>query len=81
MIPLHDWMPGWGHWRLGQRLKGTVVAGLFALFVLLGLWHARTIWGSLLHTASKLSGAEVVYTSRDLDFLVTSLFVVAMLFY
>jgi peptide/nickel transport system permease protein len=79
MMPLHDWIPGWGHWRLGQRVKGSVVGSLFALFVLLGLWHARTIWGSLLHTASKLSGAAVVYTPRDLDFLVTSLFVLTML--
>jgi hypothetical protein len=45
MMPLHDWIPGWGHWRLGQRVKGSVVGSLFALFVLLGLWHARTIWG------------------------------------
>ncbi len=78
-MPLHDWIPGWGHWRLGQRLKGGVVAGLFALFVLLGFWHAGTIKASLAHTASKLSGAAVVYTPRDLDFLVTSLFVLAML--
>ena len=78
-MPLADWIPGWGHWHLGQRLKGTVVAGLFALFALLGIWHAETLWGSLIHTASKLSGAAVVYTPRDLDFLVTSLFVLAML--
>ena len=78
-MPLHDWIPGWGHWRLNQRLKATVVASLFALFVLLGLWHAGTIGESLVHTASKLRGAAVVYTPRDLDFVVTSLFVLAML--
>ena len=78
-MPLHDWIPGWGHWRLDQRLKATVMAGLFALFVLLGLWHAGTIGESLVHTASKLSGAAVVYTPRDLDLVVTSLFVLAML--
>jgi peptide/nickel transport system permease protein len=79
MMTLHDWIPGWGHWRLGRRLKGSGVAGLFTLFALLGLWNAPTLWGSLIHTASKLSGAAVVYTPRDLDFLVTSLFVLAML--
>ena len=78
MMALSDWIPGWGHWRLGQRLKATVLAGLFALFLIIAGWHAATMWGVLVHTASKLSGAAVIYTPRDLDFLVSTLFVLAM---
>ncbi len=74
-----DWLPGLGHWRLGQPLKGATVLGLFLLFVGIAGWHARTMWESLSHTLEKLSGANVPYTPRDLDFLVSTLFVLGML--
>ncbi len=78
-MSMSDWLPGLGHWRLGQPLKGATVLGLFLLFVGIAGWHARTMWESLSHTLEKLSGANVPYTPRDLDFLVSTLFVLGML--
>ncbi len=78
-MPLSYWIPGWGHWRSGQTLKGTIILGLFGLFAGIAGWHAGTLWESLAHTVQKLSGANVLYTLRDLDFLVSTLFVLGML--
>jgi peptide/nickel transport system permease protein len=77
MQPSH-WIPGVGHWRLGQRSKGMIVASIFGIFAVLAVWHAGTMWRSLLHTAKKLSGESTVYTTRDLDFFVSTLFVLVM---
>ncbi len=74
-----DWLPGLGHWRLSQPLKGATVLGLFVLFVGVAGWHAPTMWASLSHTLEKLWGTNIPYNSRDLDFLVSTLFVLGML--
>ncbi len=78
-MPLSYWIPGWGHRRSGQPVKGAMILGLFGLFVGLAGWQAGTLWESLAHTVQKLSGASVPYTLRDLDFLVSTLFVLGML--
>jgi peptide/nickel transport system permease protein len=52
---------------------------LFGLFVGIAGWQAGTLWESLAHTVQKLSGTNVPYTLRDLDFLVSTLFVLGML--
>ena len=74
-----DWLPGLGHRRLGQPLKGATVLGLFVLFLGIAGWHAPTMWASLSHTLEKLWGTNIPYNSRDLDFLVSTLFVLGML--
>lgn len=79
MRSLQDWIPGWGPWRMGQHLKGAIVATLFLLLMIIANWQFDHIWTSLLLTASKFFGATVTYTTRDLDFLVSSLFVIGML--
>lgn len=73
-----DWIPGVGHWRLGQRRKALVVAALFLLFVGIGAWHSKRMWESLARTAGKLSGTELAYTTRDLDYFVSTVFVLAV---
>ncbi len=78
-MPLSYWLPGWGHWHLGRPVQGTIILGLFGLFVGIAGWHAGTLWESLAHTVQKLSGASLPYTLRDLDFLVSTLFVLGML--
>ncbi len=74
-----DWLPGLGHRRLGQPLKGATVLGLFVLFLGIAGWHAPTMWASLSHTLERLWGTNIPYNSRDLDFLVSTLFVLGML--
>ena len=74
-----DWLPGLGHRRLGQPLKGATVMGLFVLFLGIAGWHAPTMWASLSHTLERLWGTNIPYNSRDLDFLVSTLFVLGML--
>ena len=78
-MSISDWLPGLGHRRLGQPLKGATILGLFLLFVGIAGWHAPTMWASLSHTLEKLWGANIPYNSRDLDFLVSTLFVLGML--
>ena len=78
-MPLSYWIPGWGHRRSGQPVKGAMILGLFGLFVGMAGWHAGTLWESLAHAVQKLSGTNLPYTLRDLDFLVSTLFVLGML--
>ncbi len=73
------WVPGVGHWSLGQRGKGTILAFVFLTFVALTCWQARTMLATISHTAHKIAGERVTYTTRDLDFLVSTLFLIAML--
>ena len=61
-MPLSYWIPGWGHWRSGQPVKGAMILGLCGLFLGIAGWHAGTLWESLAHTVQKLSGASVLYT-------------------
>ena len=56
-----------------------MILGLFGLFVGIAGWKAGTLWESLANNVQKLSGANVLYTLRDLDFLVSTLFVLGML--
>ena len=56
-----------------------MILGLFGLFVGMAGWHAGTLWESLAHAVQKLSGTNLPYTLRDLDFLVSTLFVLGML--
>ena len=73
------WIPGIGHWLLGQRSKGVMLATVLAIFFALTLYNARVMWGSLVHAVQKLSGESVTYTTRDLDFLVSTFFLLGIL--
>ena len=70
------WIPGLGHWRLGQRQKATLLFSLFAILLAVGIWRAPVMARSLAYTGRAIGGAEIPYTARHLDFLVATLFVI-----
>ena len=73
------WIPGVGHWKLGRRRLSAAMFTLFAAYLLLVIWKGGVMGTALSRTVRKLGGAAIPYTERDLDFLVATLFVAAML--
>ena len=74
-----SWIPGVGHWRLRRRNQAVVLFLLFAVYLFLAIWKGGVMGDALGHTVRKLGGAAIPYTDRHLDFLVSTLFVAAML--
>lgn len=74
-----DWIPGFGHWRRGRRRHAVTLALLAGALLALGLWRLPEIVRSFAHSARALVGRAPSYTSRDLDFLIAGLFLLAAL--
>jgi peptide/nickel transport system permease protein len=73
------WIPGIGHWTLGERRKGALLLALFVAVLATGVVRAPVMAASFAHGFRVLRGDPIPFTSRHLDFVVASLFVLATL--
>lgn len=73
------WIPGLGHWRLGQRRHAVFLMVLFAGLLLLALWRLPVLGRSLATSLKALFGQVPAYTTRDADFLIATIFILASL--
>ncbi len=71
------WLPGVAHWRMGQRRKGALLLSFFLLLLAVAVWRAGLMADSLSHSWRALRGDPIPYTTRHLDFLATTFFVIA----
>jgi peptide/nickel transport system permease protein len=78
-MPIWSWIPGVGAWSLGHRRKGAFLAGLFALLLATLVWRAPVVGSALAHAFRALRGDPIPFTTRHLDFLVATLFLLAFL--
>ncbi len=80
MHPL-TFIPGPGHWKLGQKGKGLFLAGLFWSVAAISIWRFGAMREAVAYTLRKLSGERIPYTERHLDFLIATLFAAAILLF
>ena len=73
------WIPGFEHWRLGQRRKGSILLGLFALFTALLVWRAELLLRLLSHVTARFSGESTPPMPRSLDLSLSILVVIGIL--
>lgn len=76
-MPPWTWIPGLGHWKIGQRRKGLFLLGLFVLLLATALWRIPLIGSTFSHTFRALRGDPIPFTTRHLDFLVGTAFLFA----
>jgi peptide/nickel transport system permease protein len=73
-----DWIPGLGHWRIGRRRTALVLAGFLGLFAWIGAANAESLADAAGRVVRRARGEPVAVTARHVDFLVSGLFLLAL---